>query len=137
MSGILGKPIVILGSGLAGYTVARELRKLDPQVPLVMVSRDGGDFYSKPMLSNALAQGKAPPALVGTPADDMARQLNMELRKRTAVSALDTAGRRVVTGVGAGREARALTRAAGAVRGRAATGERPADAPERCMGCAS
>ena len=40
------EPIVILGSGLAGYTVARELRKLDPRAPLVMVSRDGGDFYS-------------------------------------------------------------------------------------------
>lgn len=94
------EPIVILGSGLAGYTTARELRKLDPKVPLVMVSRDGGDFYSKPMLSNALAQGKAPAALVGTPADDMARQLNMELRKRTEVGAIDTVARRVVTGPG-------------------------------------
>lgn len=100
MSDELRNTIVILGSGLAGYTVARELRKLDPQSPLLMVSRDGGDFYSKPTLSNALAQGKSPAALVGTPADDMARQLNMELRKRTQVSALDTAGRRVVTGTG-------------------------------------
>jgi rubredoxin-NAD+ reductase len=100
VSDALGGPIVILGSGLAGYTVARELRKLDPRAPLVMVSRDGGDFYSKPALSNALAQGKEPAALVGTRADDMVRQLDMELLKRTEVSALDTAGRRIVTGAG-------------------------------------
>ena len=53
-------PIVIVGSGLAGYTVARELRKLDRQVPVVMVTADDGGFYSKPMLSNALAAGKTP-----------------------------------------------------------------------------
>jgi rubredoxin-NAD+ reductase len=113
VSDILGQPIVILGSGLAGYTVARELRKLDPQLPLVMVSRDGGDFYSKPTLSNALAQGKTPAALVGTPADDMARQLSLRLHKRTEVSALDTAARRVVT-AGGGIEYSKLVLALGA-----------------------
>ena len=48
-------PVVIVGSGLAGYTVAREFRKLDKLTPLVVVSRDHAGFYSKPMLSNALA----------------------------------------------------------------------------------
>ena len=33
-------PIVIIGSGLAGYTLARELRKLDRDTPLVILSRD-------------------------------------------------------------------------------------------------
>ena len=47
------QPVVIVGTGIAGYTVARELRKLDSQVPIVMISRDNGSFYSKPMLSNA------------------------------------------------------------------------------------
>ena len=46
-------PIVILGSGLAGYTLAREFRKLDPVTALVIVTRDDGAVYSKPMLSNA------------------------------------------------------------------------------------
>ena len=56
-------PIVILGSGLAGYTVAREFRKLDAATPLVVVTRDDGAVYSKPMLSNALAGGRSAAAL--------------------------------------------------------------------------
>ena len=51
-------PIVILGSGLAGYNVARELRKLDKDVPLVIISADSGSFYSKPMLSSAFGSKK-------------------------------------------------------------------------------
>ena len=47
-------PVVIVGSGLAGYNVARELRKLDQQTPLTVISADGAHFYSKPMLSNSL-----------------------------------------------------------------------------------
>ncbi|MBZ0094125.1 MAG: FAD-dependent oxidoreductase, partial [Sulfuricella sp.] len=58
-------PVVIIGSGLAGYTVAREFRKLDGEAPLVMLSSDHGGFYSKPMLSNAFAQKKDADALLG------------------------------------------------------------------------
>ena len=60
----MSAPLVILGTGLAGWTVAREFRKLDPQTPIVLVSRDEGAFYSKPMLSNALASGKTAESLV-------------------------------------------------------------------------
>ncbi|HSD60177.1 MAG TPA: FAD-dependent oxidoreductase, partial [Burkholderiales bacterium] len=96
----MADPIVILGSGLAGYAVAREFRKLDRDAPLVMVSRDAGDFYAKPMLSNALAQGKTPAALVTTPGERMAEQLGLTLIKRTEVHALDTAVRSLRTADG-------------------------------------
>ena len=43
-------PLVIVGSGLAGYTLAREFRKLDPASPMVIVTRDDGRAYSKPCL---------------------------------------------------------------------------------------
>jgi rubredoxin-NAD+ reductase len=36
--------IVILGTGLAGYTLARELRKLDSATPLHLITRDDGSF---------------------------------------------------------------------------------------------
>lgn len=68
-------PVVIVGTGLAGYTVARELRKLDAQTPVVIVSRDDGSFYSKPALSNALAMKKAPHELASFDAQVMAAQL--------------------------------------------------------------
>ena len=49
---------MIIGTGLAGYTLAREIRKRDAQLPLCLITRDDGAFYSKPMLSNALSKHK-------------------------------------------------------------------------------
>lgn len=91
------KPIVVLGSGLAGYSVIRELRKLDREVPVMLLSRDGGDFYSKPMLSNAFAQGKEAAALVQTPAAEMAKQLDITVRSYIEVQDLDVAGKHLTT----------------------------------------
>jgi rubredoxin-NAD+ reductase len=89
-------PVVIVGSGLAGYTVAREFRKLDKTTPLVIVSRDHGGFYSKPMLSNALAGQKTAATLVMKTADKMAAELGATVRPLTEVSSIDTAARRIV-----------------------------------------
>ena len=43
--------IVIVGSGLAGYALVSGLRKLDAEVPITLVTRDGGESYAKPMIS--------------------------------------------------------------------------------------
>ena len=51
-------PIVIVGSGLAGYTLLKEIRKRDTVTPVTLVTADDGAFYSKPNLSNALAAGQ-------------------------------------------------------------------------------
>jgi len=83
-------PIVIIGSGLAGYNTAKELRKLDSAVPLVILSADSGPFYSKPMLSNALASKKTPEAIALNSPEQMATQLNAIVRPATRVSAIDT-----------------------------------------------
>ena len=92
--------IVVLGSGLAGWTTVRELRKLDAAVPVTVVSADDGDFYAKPSLSNAFAQGKRPEQLVSTPAAKMAETLNVTLLPRTRVEAIDAARRELVTSQG-------------------------------------
>jgi rubredoxin-NAD+ reductase len=78
-------PIVVLGSGLAGISVVRELRKLDRDVPVVLVAADDGHFYSKPNLSNALAAGKTPQQLVTTQRDALAAQLGIEIRPHERV----------------------------------------------------
>ncbi|WP_211468005.1 FAD-dependent oxidoreductase [Collimonas silvisoli] len=83
-------PIIIVGSGLAGYTVARELRKLNREVPLTIISRDCGSFYSKPMLSNAFQQGKNAASLVNFTADQMAAQLNAEILREAEVEEIST-----------------------------------------------
>ncbi len=94
------RPVVIVGSGLAGYTVAREFRKLDTATPLVIVTRDAGDFYSKPMLSNALAQGKGPTQLVHTECATMAAQLAATILAETIVTAIDPVARNLTTSRG-------------------------------------
>jgi rubredoxin---NAD+ reductase len=88
-------PIVIIGSGLAGYTLARELRKLDRETPLVMLTADDGGFYSKPMLSNALAAGKSVGQLLNKPMDTMRQELAAEILARCDVRAIDTKTRTI------------------------------------------
>jgi len=90
------KPVIIIGSGMAGYTVARELRKLDGAVPITIISRDGGDFYSKPMLSNAYQMGKSAASLVNFTAQQMAEQLNATVLPHALVRAIDTASQSVM-----------------------------------------
>lgn len=88
-------PIVILGSGLAGYSAARELRKLDKATPLVVVSRDHAGFYSKPMLSNALAGNKTAATLLMKPVEKMIEELGAVIRARTEAARIDTASQTV------------------------------------------
>jgi rubredoxin-NAD+ reductase len=89
--------IVIVGAGLAGYTLAKEFRKLDKQTPLHIITEDDGHFYSKPMLSNALSKNKTADDLVTTTAIEMAAQLNATIWSNTFVKSIDTQTRTVTT----------------------------------------
>lgn len=82
-------PITIIGSGLAGVTLAREFRKLDKQTPVCLISADQGGFYSKPMLSNAYASARSPESLLTSTADALAAQLQIDIRPQTSVHAID------------------------------------------------
>ena len=84
-------PIIIVGSGLAGYNTAKELRKLDTTTPLVVIASDSSAFYSKPMLSNAIASKKTPVALALNTPEQMSEQLKGTVRAGTRVDAIDTA----------------------------------------------
>ncbi len=93
-------PIVIVGAGMAAYTVARELRKLDKTAPLCIISKDGGGFYSKPMLSNAFAQNKQAQQLLTQSAEQMAATLQAEVQTHTEVLAIDAAQKILTTSKG-------------------------------------
>jgi rubredoxin-NAD+ reductase len=92
--------IVIIGSGLAGYTVIRELRKIDKATPITLITREPGYFYSKPMLSTALASSKSAEQLISTNADGMATQLDITILGDVDVTAIDTAAQTVTTSTG-------------------------------------
>src|SRR5262245_46074633 len=91
-------PIIIIGSGLAGYNTARGFRRLDATTPLLMVTADGGEFYSKPMLSEAFTAGKTPETIPNSSAAQMAEQLKAIVRPHTTVTAIEPESKRVRLG---------------------------------------
>lgn len=93
--------ITIIGSGLAGYTVIREIRKLDKTIPITLITKEPGYFYSKPMLSTALASKKDAAQLVSTPQDGMASQLEITILSQTEVNSIDVNGQTIATNQGA------------------------------------
>ncbi|KGT47268.1 NAD(P)/FAD-dependent oxidoreductase [Acinetobacter sp. HR7] len=84
-------PIVIIGSGMAGYAVAREFRKLNPDHELLMICADDATNYAKPTLSNAFVGKKAPENIALGDAAKMAAQLNMRIEPHTWGKAIDAA----------------------------------------------
>ncbi|TLX64071.1 FAD-dependent oxidoreductase [Stutzerimonas nosocomialis] len=91
-------PVVIIGTGLAGYNLARELRKLDSTTPLLLITADDGRSYSKPMLSTGFGKNKDAAGLGMATAGAMAEQLNAEIRTHTRVTRIEPAARRVWIG---------------------------------------
>ena len=89
------EPIIIVGSGMAGYGLAREFRKRNTEQPVTVLTADDGAVYSKPMLSTALAQGQSPDQLQQHTADALAAQLGVQIHTLTRVERIDTAAHRV------------------------------------------
>jgi len=91
-------PIVIVGTGLSGYSLVRELRKLDKTTPVVMVTADDGVNYSKPMLSTGFTKGKDAEGLAQGDTEAMAEQLSVDIRTYSTVTGIDTGARELVLG---------------------------------------
>jgi len=89
--------VVVVGSGLAGFGVLRELRRLSPDARLVLVTLEDGHFYSKPALSTALAKGKTSETLVTTPAEKMIANLKLDARIGREAEAIDRASNALLT----------------------------------------
>ncbi|EAN8120523.1 FAD-dependent oxidoreductase, partial [Salmonella enterica] len=91
-------PVVIIGTGLAGYNLAREFRKLDDQTPLLLITADDGRSYSKPMLSTGFAKHKDADGLCMAEPGAMAEQLKAEIRTHTRISGIDPGHKRLWIG---------------------------------------
>ena len=88
--------LVIIGSGLAGYMVAKEWRKHDTATPLTIITQGNGDFYSKPLLSTALTQKRTPEVLPTSSAIQMAEQLNAKIITQTHVNAIQPDNKTII-----------------------------------------
>lgn len=85
----MNHPIIVIGTGLAGYQFSREFRKLDTTTPLKMITADEGYFYSKPQLSNAFAMQRTPEQLIHGSAETMSKQLNASILTKKHVTHID------------------------------------------------
>ncbi|OGT29902.1 MAG: hypothetical protein A3E87_09180 [Gammaproteobacteria bacterium RIFCSPHIGHO2_12_FULL_35_23] len=83
------QPLVIIGTGLAGYSLAREFRKLNTNQALILITKDNGDYYSKPMLSTALTKQQTPKQLATASVKQMAQELKAEIITHTQVATID------------------------------------------------
>ena len=84
-------PIVILGTGLAGYGLAKEFRKHDSDTPLILITSDDGRAYSKPMLSTGYTRKQSANDLAQSDAGNMAGVLKASVWTMTKVNEIDTA----------------------------------------------
>lgn len=91
-------PLTIIGSGHAGITLARELRRLSPELPIRVLSRDDGHYYYKPDLSKAFAAGKDAAGLIKNTVEQLIETVKIELRPRTTVTRIEPQAHRVWIG---------------------------------------
>ena len=91
-------PLVIIGTGLAGYNLAREWRKLDAQSPLLLITADDGRSYSKPMLSTGFSKDKDADGLAMAEPGAMAEQLKARILTHTRVTGIDPGHKRIWIG---------------------------------------
>jgi len=81
--------IAIIGSGLAGLNLVKEIRKIDSSVSIAVFTSEDGHFYSKPMLSNALAKNKTAEQLPIQQANAFAEQFQVSLHSQVNIERFD------------------------------------------------
>lgn len=82
--------VVIIGAGLAGWSVVDAIRALDNDIAITLITADSGDRYHKPMLSVAISQGKTLSDLVRTTGDQAAKISGIHLLAYTYVTHIDS-----------------------------------------------
>lgn len=89
-SGAASFDLVIIGTGLAGYGLARQFCKFKPEASVLMITSDDGREYSKPLLSTGFTKGNDGAALTMFTAEQKAEDLGVIIWTMTEVEALDT-----------------------------------------------
>ncbi|MET3694071.1 FAD-dependent oxidoreductase [Methylobacterium goesingense] len=80
--------VVIVGAGIAGWSVAEAIRAEDARVPITLVTACNGDIYHKPELSIALGRGLSPDKLRRETGAAAAARLSLRLMADTVAVGL-------------------------------------------------
>ncbi|MDY7026596.1 MAG: FAD-dependent oxidoreductase, partial [Pseudomonadota bacterium] len=90
-------PIIIIGTGLAGFNLLKELRKIDADRPITLITSDDGMIYSKPMLSAGFGKEKAAEDLVMATPEKLEEQYNITVLTHTKVEHIDEVNQQIET----------------------------------------
>ena len=88
---------LIIGAGHAGYSLAKELRKLDPNRSIILLSSDSADYYSKPLLSTGFSKQKSAAELIQKTAEQMAAELQIQIWPFCTAERIDATAHQVDT----------------------------------------
>lgn len=92
---------VIIGSGVAGITLAEELRKHRPDDPVTVLTQETHGYYSRPMLSHGFSRDDVETKIVLKSFAEL-RAAGIDLRAPVEVSTIDPATRTLNCRTGAG-----------------------------------
>lgn len=96
----VAEPIVIIGSGHAGYGLAQAIRKADPNVEIRVLTSESGHRYYKPALSIALAQDKGAAGLIDEAPFQIESRLSIRVYPHCFVERIDSKQKRIHTNFG-------------------------------------
>jgi rubredoxin-NAD+ reductase len=91
----MSAPLIVIGTGLAGYNLVKEFRKLDADRDVIMLTSDDGRQYSKPMLSTGFSKQKDDNGLTMNDAGTMADTLKIEIRTFQTIDKIDVKNKTV------------------------------------------
>ena len=98
------KPIVVIGSGHAGLTLTRELRMINKEIPIILVTQDDGCAYYKPNLSKAIALGKSANDLMMKSSKHIEKEQDIIIKTETKVLSINVKERFITVDAGNGTE---------------------------------
>lgn len=82
-------PLVIIGTGLAGYALLRALRHVDHRREICMIGADAASAWSRGQLHDGLARGREAGELVLATAEQMAHRFGATILPHRRVLAID------------------------------------------------
>jgi rubredoxin-NAD+ reductase len=94
-------PIVIIGSGHAGYSLAAALRRQSLAIEVVLLTRESGHLYAKPALSVATSQGRSSEDLTDETPFEIEKRLGIRIYPGCEVRSIDPDAHTVITSYGA------------------------------------
>lgn len=89
--------VVVIGAGLAGWSVVDAVRALDDTLPITLITQDTAARYHKPMLSVGISQQKNDVALTRQSGIEAAASAKIQLLANTTVLDIDSQNKLIHT----------------------------------------